>query len=110
MLLDNVGGTILETLLPNVAARGRVAICGRISGSGKIDSTMVLVRQLTIRGFIVPQSAFAPARKELAELIASGHVKYHVTIADGLDNALSAFLRLFEKGSDHFGKQLVRIA
>ena len=44
---------------------------------------------------------------EVGPLVKSGEIHYRETVAEGLENAPAAFLKLLEGGN--FGKQLVRV-
>ena len=63
-----------------------------------------------IKGFIVSDHTdrFPAFLKEVAPLVRQGTIKYREDIVDGLDNAVSAFLGLFE--GRNFGKLLVRVS
>lgn len=116
---DNVGGEVFAAVLPLMRAGGRIPVCGTIAvnrdGAPQIGEdrmnwvlSRVLVRQLTIAGFIYPQffdmaEAF---RADMSAWIASGELAYREDIVNGLENAPQAFLGLFE--GRNFGKLLVR--
>ena len=50
---------------------------------------------------------FATAFNELAAHVASGHIKYRESVANGLENAPAAFIGLLQ--GKNFGKQLVKV-
>jgi len=112
---ENVGGEIMDAVLPRMNAFGRIALCGLIAG---YDGTPIpirnpswfLVSRLLLKGFIVSEhmEVWPGALKELGEHVATGRVKYRETIANGIENAPQAFLGLL-KGAN-FGKQLVKLA
>jgi NADPH-dependent curcumin reductase CurA len=112
---ENVGGEIMDAVLPRMNAFGRIALCGLIAG---YDGTPIpirnpswfLVSRLLLKGFIVTEhmEAWPGALKELGEHVATGRVKYRETIANGIENAPQAFLGML-KGAN-FGKQLVKLA
>ncbi|GAA4406056.1 NADP-dependent oxidoreductase [Quisquiliibacterium transsilvanicum] len=112
---ENVGGVVLDTILSQMNAFGRIAVCGLISGySGEPmpvnNFRSVLVNRLKVEGFIVSEHMqhWPAALAELAELVGSGRLKYRETIAEGIEAAPEAFIGLL-KGRN-FGKQLVRVA
>ena len=110
---DNVGGVVLNAAVRCMASNGRIAVCGRVAAptGGVLEQPeLILLRQLTIRGFIVPAEAFEPARAHLSRLLAEKRLRFATSMSEGLDSALEAFLGLCRAGSKHFGKQLVRIA
>jgi NADPH-dependent curcumin reductase CurA len=111
---ENVGGMILDAVMLRMNAFGRIAFCGMISGyNGEpIPMTapqLILVSRLKLEGFIVSEhmEVWPQALKELGTMVATGHLKYRETIADGIAAAPEAFLGLL-KGRN-FGKQLVKL-
>ena len=112
---ENVGGAMMNAVLPRMNAFGRIALCGLIAGyDGRpipIDNpTWFLISRLTLQGFIVTEhmDVWPAALKELGEHVASGRIKYRESIAHGIENAPQAFLGML-KGAN-FGKQLVKLA
>lgn len=112
---ENVGGEIMDAVLPRMNAFGRIALCGLIAG---YDGTPIpiknpswfLISRLLLKGFIVSEhmDVWPAALKELGGHVASGRVRYRETIANGIENAPQAFLGML-KGAN-FGKQLVKLA
>ena len=117
---ENVGGKVLDSVLPLLNDFARIPICGIISaynstelpcGPNLIPSLMrsILVKRLTFRGFIVWD--FANQEKEalqqLAKWIKQGKLHYLEDIVDGLENAPEAFIGLFD--GKNFGKLVVRV-
>jgi NADPH-dependent curcumin reductase CurA len=112
---ENVGGAILDAVLSRMNAFGRIAVCGLIAGYNDEPIPVnhffqVLVSRLKIQGFIVSEfpDAWPPALEELARGVAEGRLKYHETIAKGLDAAPEAFIGLLR--GQNFGKQLVELS
>jgi NADPH-dependent curcumin reductase CurA len=112
---ENVGGEIMEAVLPRMNAFGRIALCGLIAGyDGKpipiANPAWFLISRLLLRGFIVTEhmDAWPAALQELGGHVASGRIKYRETVANGIENAPQAFLGML-KGAN-FGKQLVKLA
>ena len=111
---ENVGGTILDTVMARMNAFGRIAMCGMIAGyDGQpmplANPAMILVSRLKIEGFIVSEhpEVWPEATKELGTLVATGKMKFRESIAQGIASAPEAFLGLL-KGKN-FGKQLVKL-
>ena len=117
---ENVGGKVLDSVLPLLNDFARIPVCGIISaynstelpsGPNLIPSLMrsILVKRLTFRGFIVWD--FANQEKEalqqLAKWIKQGKLNYLEDIVDGLENAPDAFIGLFD--GKNFGKLVVRV-
>jgi hypothetical protein len=112
---ENVGGEILNVVLAQMNAFGRIALCGAISGyDGQPvplrDPTQILRSRLNVQGFIVSEHMehWPAALKELGELVATGALKYRESIAEGIEAAPEAFLGLLR--GRNFGKQLVRLS
>ncbi len=111
---ENVGGMVLDAVLPLMNAFGRIALCGMIAGyNGKpVPMTypaLILMSRLKIQGFIVSEhmEVWPEALKELGLLVGSGKLKPRESVAQGLAAAPEAFLGLL-KGKN-FGKQIVKL-
>lgn len=111
---ENVGGMVLDAVLPLMNAFGRIALCGMIAGyDGKpvpmSYPALILMNRLRIQGFIVSEQmdVWPEALKELGTLVATGKLKPRETVAQGLQAAPEAFLGLL-KGKN-FGKQIVKL-
>ncbi|HLK63177.1 MAG TPA: NADP-dependent oxidoreductase [Bryobacteraceae bacterium] len=114
---DNVGGSTTDAVFPLMNTHGRVSVCGQISmynlekpEMGPRLLPLVLVWTLKVQGFLVFQyaSRYAEAFPHLARWVTEGKLKYRETIAEGIENAVSAFLGMLR--GENIGKQLVRIA
>lgn len=118
---ENVGGKVADAVLPLLNRYARVPVCGLIAQYNGVDTehhdrlpgffTQILVKSLTVRGFI--QSEFAATLtadflRDASQWVRSGKLKYREDIVDGLENAPSAFLGLLE--GKNFGKLIVRVA
>lgn len=111
---ENVGGMVLDAVLPRMNAFGRIAVCGMIAGydGAPLPLTypaLILTNRLKVQGFIVSEhmEVWPEALKELGTLVATGKLKARESIAQGIEAAPEAFLGLL-KGRN-FGKQLVRL-
>lgn len=111
---ENVGGEILDAVLPRMNAFGRIALCGMIAGyDGKpiplTNPAWFLISRLKLQGFIISEhmDVWPGALKELGTHVASGRLKYRETVAHGIVNAPQAFLGML-RGAN-FGKQLVKL-
>jgi NADPH-dependent curcumin reductase len=111
---ENVGGDVLNAVLPRMNAHGRIALCGMISGYDGNPLPMkapalLLTQRLKLQGFIVSEhmEVWPQALKELGERVATKKLAYRETIAEGLENAPEAFLGLLR--GRNFGKQLVKL-
>ena len=111
---ENVGGMVLDAVLPLMNDFGRIALCGMIAGyDGRpmpmSTPALILTSRLKVQGFIVSEhmEVWPDALKELGALVGSGKLRPRETIADGIAAAPQAFLGLL-KGKN-FGKQLVKL-
>ena len=111
---ENVGGAVLDAVLPRMNAFGRIAMCGMISGYNGApiplsQPQLILQSRLRVEGFIVSEHMddWPAALKELGDLVASGQLKYRESVAQGLEAAPEAFLGLL--AGRNFGKQLVKL-
>ena len=114
---DNVGGTVTDAVLGNLAPRARVAICGQISQynlaepeTGPRNLRQLLVNQARMEGFLVFrfESRYEEARPRLAEWVKAGRIKYREDIVNGLENAPRAFIGMMNGAN--FGKLLVSVS
>ena len=111
---ENVGGMVLDAVLPRMNAFGRIALCGMIAGydGAPLPLTypaLILTNRLKVEGFIVSEhmDIWPEALKELGTLVATGKLRPRESVAQGLAAAPEAFLGLL-KGRN-FGKQLVKL-
>ena len=114
---EQVGGTIMSTVLARMKLFGRVPLCGMISSYNATTPVeppgiwkMMLMRRLTVRGFIVTDFAprFSEAAHELAGWMLSGQLKTRQDIRPGLENAVTAVRDLYTGGN--FGKLLIEVS
>ncbi len=113
---DNVGGDHLAAAIEVARPFARMAICGMISqynntepAPGPHNIIMVVGKQLRLQGFIVSSHADLQPQfvKDMAGWIASGQLKYEITIKEGIEKAPEAFIGLFEGANK--GKMLVKL-
>ena len=111
---ENVGGMVLDAVMPRMNDFGRIALCGMIAGyDGKpvpmSYPALILTTRMKIQGFIVSEhmDVWPEALNELGMLVATGKLKPRETVAQGIEAAPEAFLGLL-KGRN-FGKQLVKL-
>ncbi len=118
---ENVGGNVFRSVLPLMNAHGRIPVCGLISlyddapQSAHSDGASalmraILVKRLTVRGFII-SDGFDHRRAEFLQAMSSwlreGRIKYREDIVQGLENAPTAFLGLL--AGRNFGKLVVKV-
>ena len=119
---ENVGGAVAAAVLPLLNLYARVPVCGLIAQYNDTEApegpdrlpgffTRVLVKSLTIRGFIQREfvsEMYADFQRDVSGWIREGRFAYREDIVDGLENAPAAFIGLL-RGSN-FGKLVVRVA
>ena len=117
---ENVGGPVLDAVLPLLNDFARIPVCGLIAhyndkelppGPNCVPLLMVaiLVKRLTFRGFIVLDyaSQFPEFIREMTAWLREGRIKYREDITDGLENAPRELIRLLKGGN--FGKKIIRV-
>ena len=113
---DNVGGVISDAVLRNLNFFARIALCGSISQynatTPEIGPRLMgsfVGKRVSMRGFIVSDFAerFGPARRQMAEWIATGRLKYREDIVEGIERAPRAFIGLLR--GENFGKLPVKL-
>ena len=114
---ENVGGAVGNAVAANMAKGGRIAVCGMVaqyneeSASIGLDLMPIVLNGCTVRGYTLFEflDRLPAISTKLAEWHASGKLKQHTDIVEGLENALTGFKQLFTPGSPHKGKMLVRV-
>jgi NADPH-dependent curcumin reductase CurA len=111
---ENVGGEILNAVLPAMNAHGRIALCGLIASYDREPIPLkapnwLLTSRLKLQGFIISEhmDVWPQALQELGAGVASGKIRFRETVVQGLENAPTAFLGLLK--GQNFGKQLVKL-
>jgi len=115
---ENVGGAVLDAVLPLLNVGARVPVCGFIShyeGAGDEGSrarllATVLARRVRLQGFIIldhDAKRFEAFRREMAGWLADGRVRLREDRVDGLQNAPAALAGLLE--GRNFGKVVVDV-
>ena len=116
LYFDNVGGDFLESAIFQMKNFGRIVVCGRISqmnvttpGSGIKNMAHVLVKRLTIKGFLIfdHENEREPFETDMLKWLSEGKVKFKETIYSGIEKAPKSFIDLL-KGKNT-GKMLVKI-
>jgi NADPH-dependent curcumin reductase len=113
---ENVGGAVLDKVLPLLNAFARIPFCGYISeyddsGSyGVQHLRSLLVNRVRLQGFIISEhlEIWDQALADLSGWLGAGKLNYRETIAIGLENAPAAFIGMLQ--GRNLGKQLVKLA
>jgi len=114
---DNVGGETLEAALSALRVHGRIVACGSISGynsekpsPGPSNLSNIIGKRLTMKGLIVSDwlDRQAEFEAEVGGYFKAGKLKNHETVEKGIDQAVGAFLGLFQ--GRNVGKMVVELA
>ena len=115
---DNVGGSILDAALGNIARGARVVLCGAISTGytpdklppGPANYFNLVLRSARMQGFLLFDyaSQFESAVRDLRGWVDAGELVYEEDIQEGLERAPATLQRLFD--GRNVGKQLLKIA
>jgi NADPH-dependent curcumin reductase CurA len=118
LFLDNTAGPIHDAIMPNLAPRARIVICGQVALADRFDQPdigprflrQIMIARATVQGFLVFDYAdrFDLARARLAAWARAGRIRHREDILDGIEQMPRAFLRLLR--GENLGKQLVRLA
>lgn len=113
---ENVGGEIMDAVFNRLNTFSRVVLCGLISSyneegpaRGPTDFGRILMRRVTIRGFIASDflTDVPEALGALSNWKREGRLQSRTHIVDGLENALDALNLLYSGKND--GKLVLRI-
>jgi hypothetical protein len=117
VFFDNVGGTIADAAMDNLARGARVAICGSISQTSLVQpehgpraQAKLMTAWASMQAFNVFQfqDRHEEVRKRLAGWVRGGDIRYREDIVDGLENAPRAFIGMLR--GENFGKLIVKLA
>jgi NADPH-dependent curcumin reductase CurA len=117
LYFDNVGGSVLDAVLLNLAMHGRIVICGGISSGygvkmppGPKHYMQLVFKSASMQGFLLPHYAarYAEALDALHGWVRAGQLKFAEDIVQGLEHAPATLRRLFE--GKNLGKQLLKVA
>ncbi len=118
---ENVGGKVLDAVLPLLNTGARVPVCGLVSqynatalpgGPDRMGWLMgqMLRKRITMRGFIIFDDfghLYPEFSRDMAGWVESGRIKYVEEVIDGLENAPGAFVGLLR--GENFGKRVIRV-
>ena len=118
---ENVGGAVLDAVLPLLNVRARIPVCGLIALYNETGPSpgpdrsgvllgIILRRRLRVQGFIA-STDYAGRQPEFIEAmrpwLAAGKIKYREDVIEGLSNAPQAFIGMLTGGN--FGKLVVHM-
>ncbi len=116
---ENVGGQVLEAVMPLMNVHGRIPVCGMIAWYGGSNISpenqlpgmwrSILVKRLQVSGFIIFDhwDKYPAFLKDVAPKVAAGEIAYLEDIAEGLETAPDAFIAMLKGGNT--GKQIVKL-
>jgi hypothetical protein len=114
---ENVGGAIMDAVIARINLRGRVVLCGLISGyndaeppPGPRSFSNLLVQRAKVEGFIIIDHLHrvGEAGPQLAGWINEGKLTPLETVVEGFEQLPTAINMLFEGAN--VGKLVVRVA
>ena len=113
---DNVGGESLEAALSALRVHGRIIACGGISGyndekpkPGPSNLFNITTKRLTMKGLIVGDWLYRQGEfeNEAGAHYQAGRLKILETVVEGLDQAVEAFIGLFD--GKNIGKMVLKL-
>jgi hypothetical protein len=112
---DNVGGSILETVLGQINHGARIPFCGavadysRTAPYGPSNLFMLVTQCARLEGFLTHTklARYDEARQQLKAWLAEGSLKTFVQAYQGVDQCGIAFADLF--AGNNFGKTIVKV-
>ena len=114
VFFDNVGGQTLEAVISNMNHRGRMALCGAISGygvtpHGPSNLFELITKELSVAGFMTHfrHDRYDEAREQLSHWLLNGVIQSPEHRLEGIENVGKAFADLF--AGENFGKTIVAL-
>jgi len=113
---ENVGGKVLEAVLPNMALGGRISACGMIADYNDPETApgvrglfAIVTKRITMKGFFTfdDMDLIKRGQTDLEAHVRSGWLKVLTDIREGIDAAPQAFIDLMAGKTT--GKTLVRL-
>jgi len=116
VIFENVGGTVLDAGLNNLAMHARIGLCGLISEynnpgekTGARNIWQLIVKRAAMRGLLVADyvAEFPDGIAAMAGWLREGKLVFDEHIDHGIENALPAFMRLFSGTNE--GKMILAL-
>jgi NADPH-dependent curcumin reductase CurA len=117
---ENVGGEILDAVLPLLNNFARIPVCGLIAHYSDRElpprpdhlpllMREILTKRLTFRGFLYFDYAaqFSDFLTDMSVWLSQGRIKYREDITKGLENAPRELSRLLK--GENFGKKIIHV-
>lgn len=117
---ENVGGEVLDAVLPLLNLNARIPLCGFIAHyngdaspgpdtRARLFATL-LAKRVRLQGFIILDHygpRFDAFRADMQAMVADGRVKLHEATTDALEQAPAGFIAMLQ--GRHLGKSVVRV-
>ncbi|WP_156680931.1 NADP-dependent oxidoreductase [Sphingomonas profundi] len=116
VIFENVGGDILDAGLLHINRFARIALCGLIAEYNSVTGPVgarnlwqLIVKTARIEGLLVSNyiPRFPEGAAAMGKWLAEGGLRVDEHIDEGIENALPAFLRLFEGSNE--GKMILKL-
>src|SRR5262249_37603429 len=112
---DNVGGPVLDAVLPQMNIASRLVVCGAIADYNSTEPygvrawRSILTNRIRVQGMIVFdwRAQYAAGGEGLARYYAEGRLRTKESIVEGIDRAPQGLIALMK--GQNFGKQLVKL-
>ncbi|ETX15978.1 2-alkenal reductase [Roseivivax halodurans JCM 10272] len=115
---ENVGGKVLEAVIPLMNTFGRIPVCGMVAWYGGVEDASdrlpmlwrsVLVKRMAVTGFIIADhwDRFGDFQKDVAPRVMNDEIAWREDIAEGLENAPQTFIEMLKGGNT--GKQIMKV-
>jgi hypothetical protein len=112
---ENVGGAVLDAVMPILNQGARIPLCGLISEYNATTPTPgpnlrpLLFNRVLLQGFIVSDhlARMGDFVRDCSGWLREGRLKHREDVVDGLERAPEAFIGLLQ--GQNFGKLLVRV-
>ncbi|HTJ25720.1 MAG TPA: NADP-dependent oxidoreductase [Candidatus Limnocylindria bacterium] len=117
---ENVGGAVLDAVLPLLNVEARVPVCGLVAqysdtepppGPDRLPLLMnaILMKRIRVQGFIILDhygEAFEAFVRAMSGLVGDGRVRFFEDVVDGLEHAPEAFIGMLQGRNN--GKVVIR--
>jgi NADPH-dependent curcumin reductase len=115
VLFENVGGPVMDAAIGRLNDFARIAFCGNVSQYNETEPyglrrvRDLLMRRVMMQAFVIAdrRDYWPTALADLGTWYREGRLRGREDVAEGLENAPAAFVRMLSGGN--LGKQLVRL-
>jgi NADPH-dependent curcumin reductase CurA len=119
---ESVGGKVFDAVLPLLNTKARIPVCGMISSYNSTDlpsgpdrlgllESILLRKRIKMQGFIIFDdygSRYPEFFNQMSTWLDQEKIKFLEDIAEGLQNAPSAFIGMLE--GHNFGKTIIHVS